>query len=98
MRLKTADFQPCDTRDCHAQTRSEQVAKFTASVVQLLKNSYTRFQACSYYSLEVMRDLKQNFSLCAKWALFLKSTHKIGMYCVGSMISDMQASCTLNSM
>ena len=97
MRLKTADFQPRDSRDCHAQTGSGQDTKFTASVVQLL-NSYTRFQACSYYSLEVMRDLKQSFSLCAKWALFLKSTHKIGMYCVGSRISDVQASCILNFM
>jgi len=30
--------------------------KFTASVVQWLKNSYTWFQVCSYYSLEVMCD------------------------------------------
>ena len=36
--------------------RNGQGMKFTASVVQWLKNSYTWFQVCSYYSLAVMLD------------------------------------------
>ena len=31
-------------------------AKFTASVLQWLKNSYTWFQASGYYNLKVMRN------------------------------------------
>jgi len=61
----------CDTCNNHAQTRSGWDTKFTASVVQWLKNSYTQFQACSYYSLEVMLNYKQKFCLCTKWVLFL---------------------------
>ena len=41
----TERFERHQLSECH---------KFTASVVQWLKNSYTQFQACSYYSLEVM--------------------------------------------
>jgi len=47
----------CDTRDRNAQTGSGWGKKFTASVVQWSKNSYTWFQACSYYiQLWIMHD------------------------------------------
>ena len=42
------------------QTWSGRGTEFTSSVVQLLKDSYTWFQACSYCSLEVMRNLNNN--------------------------------------
>ena len=53
--------------------------KFTASVVQWLKNSYTWFQVCSYYSLEVTyAQLKTKIQPLHKVGPFLKSTHKFG--------------------
>ena len=57
----------CDTRDRHAHTGSGMGAKISASVVQWLKSSHTRFQACS---LEVMRDWKQKFGHRAKLPRF----------------------------
>ena len=45
-------------------------ANFSASVEQWLEKHYTRFEDCSYYSLEVMRDLKRKFGPRAKLPLF----------------------------
>ena len=35
-----------------------------------LKNTRTKFEACSYNSFQDMRDLSQNFRFSAKWSLF----------------------------
>ena len=54
----------CDTPNHHAQSVSEWGVKFTPSVVQ---NSYTWFQACRHYSLEIY--------VCAIENNLLKSAH-----------------------
>jgi len=63
----------CNTCDRHAQTGSGQSTKFTASIVQRLKNSYTQFQACGY-ALKLC-TIRTNIRPQHKVGPFLKSTH-----------------------
>ena len=51
----------------HAHTRSGCGAKFPASFARCLKNTHTKFEACSFQD---MRDLSQNFRFSAKRSLF----------------------------
>ena len=39
-------------------------------VARCLKNTHTKFEACSYNSFQDMRDLSQNFHFSVKWSLF----------------------------
>ena len=64
----------CDTGDCHAHTGSERGTKISVSVEQWLENHCTRFEDCSYYNLEDMRDIKRKFGLHAKLPLFSDPT------------------------
>ena len=41
-----------------------------ASFARCLKNTHTKFEACSYNSFRDMRDLSQHFRFSAKWSLF----------------------------
>ena len=54
----------------HAHTGCGCGAKFPASFARCLKNTHTKFEACSYNSFRHMRDLSQNFRFSAKWSLF----------------------------
>ena len=70
-RGKTADFAPRYRAIArHANTGSGCGAKFPASFARCLKNTHTKFEACSYNSFQDMRDLSQNFHFSAKWSLF----------------------------
>ena len=50
------------------------------SIEQYLENPCTRFEYCSYYSLEVVRDLKRKFGLHAKLPLFSDPTIGVALW------------------
>ena len=68
----------CDTHNHHAQTRSGWDTKFTASVGQWLKNSYTWFQAVAITSLKLCA-IKKKYSASARSGPF-SQTHSQSLY------------------
>ena len=75
MRYKPSQFSTaCNTGDLHAHTGSGRDTTFSASVEQWWENHCTRFEDCSHYSLEDMRDLKRKFGLRTKLPLFSDPT------------------------